>query len=236
MKKRMDQFDKDDKAPIMPFIFFILFMGLMLALLFLNSGSSFMTAGRIIYSEEFKSEFGNPQACIFPDSCPPGLTCRYADDKITERLCLPPLAQGKKCRGKYDCQQRMICVIPNAGASITTCQKTPRLEGQTCLKREDCTIGYGCIVTEGKNGFTCQPVPRNQAQRCSLPEDCRNELRCIKNVVKYSGIVGTCQPPLKKGQKCFFENDCESGLYCREARQGGSICMTGDEFKKMWRT
>jgi hypothetical protein len=196
-------------------------------------------SGHLIYSEDFV----NPQACVFVDDCKgksaelgQKLTCRLISKQGTTKYCMPPLEQSQLCRGKDDCDVGLTCVKPNDDAQAWLCKKYPRGRNQTCRTSRDCDSTSTCVMLEEAKLFTCQPKNRAQEERCAATSDCNGNLKCIFHIKKYEGLIGECMPARKPGEKCWRERDCVDGYYCRHTRQGGSRCMTGEQFKEMWRS
>lgn len=217
---------------------FVLF-GLVAAFIVGYQSFSFFATGNLIVDEQFK----NPQKCLFVSDCEKlsaekgmPLTCRLAFPSSREKVCLPPLTEGTRCTVNEDCNAGLACVKPNPDALHWICKRTPRKPGETCQKREDCGENNTCVLGEDTDQFTtCQPIPRTYNNHCVVDYDCVAGLKCVLNFKTTSGLVGHCLPARKHGEPCHSETDCEEGLYCRDTRAGGKVCITGDEFKKMWR-
>ncbi len=196
-------------------------------------------SGHVIYSEDFV----DPQACVFPEDCKDKsaeleqpLTCRLISQRGTVKYCMPPLELSQSCRGKDDCAVGLTCVKPNDDSPAWLCKKIPRKRGQTCRESRDCDSTSTCVMLEDASLFTCQPKNRLQGDRCADSSDCVEGLKCVFNIQNTDGLVGECLPPRKPGESCFRERDCIEGYYCRHTREGGSRCMSGEQFKKMWRS
>ena len=200
---------------------------------------SFFATGNIIVAEEFKT----PQKCLFVSDCEKlsaekgiPLTCRLASSSAREKVCLPPLTEGTRCTINADCDTGLACVKPNPDALHWICKRTPRKPGETCQKREDCGENHTCVLDGDADPFTtCQSIPRTYNNHCVVDDDCIAGLKCVLNFKMANGLMGHCLSVRKHGEACHSETDCEEGLYCRDTRVGGSVCMTGEEFKKMWR-
>lgn len=216
----------------------LVFVSILASVIVGYQSMSFFATGNLIVAEEFKT----PQKCLFVSDCEKlsvekemQLTCRLAFSSSREKSCLPPLLEGTRCTVNEDCDSDFACIKPNKDALHWLCKRTPRKPGETCQKREDCSENHTCIVKEGEEFATCQPFPKNEGERCAVDYDCPAGLKCLYSVKKLHGLVGACGQPKKHGESCWYERDCEEGLYCRDTRAGGSVCMTGEEFKKMWR-
>ena len=213
-------------------------IGLIAAVIVGYQAQFFFTTGNLIVNEHFK----NPQKCLFVSDCEKLsaekgilLTCRLAFPSSKEKSCLPPLTEGTRCTVNEDCDAELACVKTNPDALHWICKRTPRKPGETCQKRENCGENHTCVLKDGDVFTTCQPFPKLNGGRCAVDYDCPAGLKCMYSVKKLNGLAGECGSPKKQGEPCWYERDCEEGLYCRDTRAGGSVCMTGEEFKKMWR-
>ncbi|MDO8642055.1 MAG: hypothetical protein Q7R76_00490 [Candidatus Woesearchaeota archaeon] len=212
-------------------------VGLIAAVVVGYHSSSFFATGNLIVAEEFKT----PQKCLFVSDCQKLseekgilLTCRLAFSSAREKSCLPPLTEGIRCTVNEDCDAGLACIKTNPDALHWICKRAPRKPGETCQKREDCGENTTCVLLEGADSMTCEKIPRQLNEHCAVDYDCTAGLKCIFSV-KQRDLIGQCLPPRAHSEPCRSETDCEEGLYCRDTRAGGSVCMTGDEFKKMWR-
>jgi hypothetical protein len=145
---------------------------------------------------------------------------------------------GRSCGAPTDCVSNNCEPLIGVSAASTCCAadctgQTPSCtsDGNRCVQcqsNSDCP--NGCNATQG----VCNPT-RNLGETCSVAGQCASNVclpdandsnlnRCCPRcgVGQLCSSAGTCQdPPLGAGGRCANDNDCASGLFCRDG-----VCCT----------
>src|SRR5262249_13852470 len=125
--------------------------------------------------------------------CAPGLGCEYPDDGGFERVCVPLVQAGQRCRSFNACTPGTVCE-PGADG------------GQVCLQQYT-TAGMPCAVTNGfpfcdSSDFCHQMIsttgaspPGTCERRGGIGDVCYGYGSCLPSLRCSSSVGGgTCQP------------------------------------------
>jgi hypothetical protein len=92
---------------------------------------------------------GEGQPCSV--GCDVGLVCDFVDDG-TERVCLPPPAEGQPCGSvPYECAAGLYCDGATAVCALTLA------EGEPCADDQACGLGFECEALEDGGEDVCRP-------------------------------------------------------------------------------
>lgn len=164
------------------------------------------------------------------------------------------LKLGDVCKSTEQCETSLICIercLKKVGESckkndecITNiCESSTNLclalkEGQACKVSIQCSSGLICDTT-GHCGRVSNLV--TPGGPCDKDADCSGRAKCInkecrlENGEKCKGILdcvsGKCEnnvcQPLKKGEKCMLNEQCDKGLKCEN-----KVCSDGKDSSK----
>jgi hypothetical protein len=197
--------------------------------------SSSCKQGRCVLSVEDNTPVECSGTCTLSSIGCGGQTC--GDDEYCHQdECKQRLDEGSTC----DPFVNDICLEGLSCGPEDTCI-TPRSEGGTCVRVEDCAEGLVCLDSEcsppsqlgekcGSNpqcadGLYCgdagECVQRAPAgSTCFGDEQCLEEHRChpldcdpISEFCR-DGLEGTCIGDQSAGEYCLYNDDCTDGLFC----------------------
>lgn len=150
-------------------------------------------------------------------TCAPGSDCfgntcddtQYCDDVAQD--CVDLKADGETCEGNGQCADGLGCYFADANASDGTC--TPfgsAAQGDYCDVNSDCADGLVCTLDD-----TCEPyMLLADGEECEWFGDfpCEPGLACTD--IDDTTFLGTCGAPQGDGESCFWDAECELGLWC----------------------
>lgn len=191
------------------------------------------------------------QPCAGRGSCDENSAC---DD--TQGKCVPRVHHGENCLAHAHCHSGLLC----AGIRLEgTCAEQSAI-GASCNQTSDCAAGLHCDI----NTHKCTPQT-DAGQTCSTSDGCSPLLYCDFDDKRCKPLPGegkpcaysvrTCLPGLtcyqpsktdrtcvkhrKKGEKCSQQNNCMTGLGCKNGvcvnlPGNGSKCLDSLYCKAGW--
>lgn len=138
------------------------------------------------------------------DACAPGLLCAYRGRSAP--VCLPPVAEGERCRADAQCPAGRMCSRPGF------CGAPPALD-DWCSRERQCAEGLSCV--DSVSGSVCGWAPRLEGDLCG-DEGCPDDMHCVLEVVGGS-FEQVCLIDLVEGMTCEIDSNgprCGGGTYC----------------------
>lgn len=137
--------------------------------------------------------------------------CADPNAYIYDGKCAVPVAAGQSCAPVSPATNQRDCVAGNYCNGSNTCVALVAATG-ACVNDEDCVSGHECVNS------TCQPLGGATAA-CDNPlangqtvPGCKLDLYC--DVAAVNDATGVCKVLEAAGGGCFFDNQCQSTLYC----------------------
>lgn len=149
------------------------------------------------------------EECAKDVDCKPGLVCRIGSDN--KHKCSRIINKGGSCEPECDlCTNNLTC-------TDGTCQPPRKKKCELCGDKDICEDGFKCKQS-GDGKFRCSSIlPRGGKPCDELCNRCQDKLICTEK--------GSCEDPKsKKCETCRRDKDCESGLWCRNQKDGTRKC------------